>query len=115
MNKFTYVSKYKNLRLKEFAVDAECTADRKSTCFSGAVVALGNQMLIFFVIADYQRDRDSLDEGGFQKAKLLDNVLLEILGDSEIFVVPGLALVYEGTVRESSLGRLLGVGVGSDL
>jgi hypothetical protein len=56
-------------------------------------------MLILFVLADDQRNGVSLDAGWLLESKMLDNVLLEIFGDCELLVVPGLALVDEGTSR----------------
>lgn len=56
-------------------------------------------MLILFVLAYDQRNGVSLDAGWLLEPKLLDNVLLEIFGDCELLVVPGLALVDEGTSR----------------
>ena len=78
-------------------VNSQHTADRECTRLTSTVLALCDEVLILFVFPDNQWNRVGLNAGRFLKAKLLDDVALDIRGNSELLVIPRLALINERT------------------
>ena len=54
-------------------------------------------MFVLLVFADNQGNGISLNAGRLQEAKFLDNILLQVCRNGELFIVPRLALVDKWT------------------
>ena len=83
------MSEHEDLWLQNLAVNSQDAADGKRACFARAVLALSNQVLGgSFAVTDDERDGVGLNTRRLLETKLLYDVLLDVLGDSQLFVIP---------------------------
>lgn len=97
LRQLAHVSKHENLGFEQLAVDAQDTSDGERSGLASAILALRNQMLILLVFSDNQRDRVRLNPRRLLETELFDDVSLDVLGNRELWIVPRLALIDEGT------------------